>query len=77
MKSDGYLVPPAPGEKEAPLWHETWKRVDRFLPDMRKEIFPDPPPLQQKQQQRLKQERVPTKQVEEGKQVAGTSTEES
>ncbi len=32
------------------LWEETWKRVDRFLPDLFAEIFPEalesPPPLQ-------------------------------
>lgn len=44
MKSDGYLVPPSPSEPTTEIWNETWKRVDRFLPGMRKEIFPDPPP---------------------------------
>ncbi|KAL8738342.1 MAG: hypothetical protein Q9181_000852 [Wetmoreana brouardii] len=51
MKSDGYLVPPEPGEKDANIWHETWKRVDRFLPGMRREIFPNPPLEQQEKQQ--------------------------
>ncbi|KAL8691497.1 MAG: hypothetical protein Q9218_003283 [Villophora microphyllina] len=70
MKSDGYLVPPAPSphppqpppqpsQQPDPslsssdarqtniteIWTETWRRVDRFLPGMRREIFPpDPPP---------------------------------
>ncbi|KAL9600383.1 MAG: hypothetical protein Q9219_003233 [cf. Caloplaca sp. 3 TL-2023] len=51
MKSDKYLTPPSPGEQATPIWDETWKRVDRFLPDMRREIFPDPPPQQEQQQQ--------------------------
>lgn len=29
------------------IWTETWKRVDRFLPGMRQEIFPDPSPRPQ------------------------------
>ncbi|KAI4170760.1 MAG: hypothetical protein LQ343_004722 [Gyalolechia ehrenbergii] len=50
MKSDGYLVPPTlGGEQGTPIWDETWKRVDKFLPGMREEIFPDPPPQQQQQ----------------------------
>ena len=48
MKSDGYLVPPSSSSAEAKdtsnMWHETWKRVDRFLPGMRKEIFSESPP---------------------------------
>ncbi|KAL8765404.1 MAG: hypothetical protein Q9209_007510 [Squamulea sp. 1 TL-2023] len=49
MKSDGYLIPPstAEGKKDDNnIWHETWKRVDRFLPGMRKEIFSESPPQQ-------------------------------
>lgn len=26
------------------IWEETWKRVDRFLPNLFVEIFPPPPP---------------------------------
>ncbi|KAL9022924.1 MAG: hypothetical protein Q9180_008489 [Flavoplaca navasiana] len=49
MKSDGYLVAPSSSTSEKDkdaggIWHETWKRVDRFLPGMRKEIFSESPP---------------------------------
>lgn len=49
MKSDGYLVAPSSSASEkdkdaGAIWHETWKRVDRFLPGMRKEIFSESPP---------------------------------
>ena len=49
MKSDGYLVAPSSSASEKDkdaggIWHETWKRVDRFLPGMRKEIFSESPP---------------------------------
>lgn len=43
MSSSGYLVPPS-GENldQDKLWNETWKRLDRFLPDLRKELDLDP-----------------------------------
>lgn len=75
MKSDGYLVPPSPstagGEQGTILiWEETWKRVDRFLPGMRREIFPDPTPQvqQQQPQQQQSQRGIPrTSAEDEGK----------
>ncbi|KAL8938087.1 MAG: hypothetical protein Q9216_004085 [Gyalolechia sp. 2 TL-2023] len=73
MKSDGYLVPPSPGDEAgSPIWGETWKRVDRFLPGMRKEIFPDPPsqpqppPPPQQQQQSQQKEQTPRTSAESG-----------
>lgn len=38
MSSSGYLVPPSQDDSQEKLWVETWKRLDRFLPDMRKEL---------------------------------------
>lgn len=42
MAKDGYLVPPSSDASKDPakekLWLETWKRLDRFLPDLRKEL---------------------------------------
>lgn len=40
MASSGYLVEKSEGGDEAQgkLWMETWKRLDRFLPDLRKEL---------------------------------------
>ena len=38
MSSSGYLVPPSEDPSQEKLWVETWKRLDRFLPDLRKEL---------------------------------------
>ena len=38
MSSSGYLVSPSEDESQEKLWVETWKRLDRFLPDLRKEL---------------------------------------
>lgn len=45
MSSSGYLIPPSkePSEEKVKLWAETWKRIDRFLPDLKSELaFDDP-----------------------------------
>lgn len=44
MASSGYLVPKSEDPVQQRLWAETWKRIDRFLPDLRKEINVDDPP---------------------------------
>jgi golgi-specific brefeldin A-resistance guanine nucleotide exchange factor 1 len=38
MAKGGYLVPPSEDPLKEKLWVETWKRLDRFLPDLRKEL---------------------------------------
>lgn len=38
MASSGYLVPPSKDPSQEKLWVETWKRIDRFLPDLRKDL---------------------------------------
>lgn len=38
MSSSGYLVPPSKDPEKAELWTETWKRIDRFLPELRGEL---------------------------------------
>lgn len=38
MSSNGYLVPPKQNPEREELWNETWKRIDRFLPDLRKDL---------------------------------------
>ena len=40
MESNGALVPPTEDATKKEMWEETWKRVDRFLPDLRAEIAP-------------------------------------
>ena len=38
MSSNGYLVPPSQNPEREELWNETWKRIDRFLPELRKDL---------------------------------------
>ena len=33
-------MPPSENTNKSEIWDETWKRVDRFLPELYKEIFP-------------------------------------
>lgn len=43
MASSGYLVPPSKDPAQEKLWVETWKRIDRFLPDLQNELALDEP----------------------------------
>jgi brefeldin A-resistance guanine nucleotide exchange factor 1 len=43
MADGGYLVPPSQDPSKETTWAETKKRLDRFLPDLFKELFPDTP----------------------------------
>ncbi|KAL2135878.1 hypothetical protein VTI74DRAFT_6477 [Chaetomium olivicolor] len=43
MSSNGYLVPPSRDPARAELWNETWKRIDRFLPNLRADLALDEP----------------------------------
>lgn len=43
MSSSGYLVPYSQEHSQEKLWAETWKRLDRFLPELRKELDLDGP----------------------------------
>lgn len=45
MSSAGLLLPPheLDAQKEAmkvELWEQTWKRLERFLPSLKKELYP-------------------------------------
>ncbi|GMF79965.1 unnamed protein product [Aspergillus oryzae var. brunneus] len=46
MADGGYLVPPSQDADKEQIWTETRKRLERFLPDLFKEIFPEMPPAQ-------------------------------
>lgn len=43
MADGGYLVPASEDPSKEKIWTETKKRLERFLPDLFKEIFPDAP----------------------------------
>ena len=42
MASGGFLVPPSDNSEHSQLWEETGKRLERFLPGMFGELFPEP-----------------------------------
>jgi brefeldin A-resistance guanine nucleotide exchange factor 1 len=41
MSNGGYLAPPDEKPEQEELWNETWKRVNRFLPQFFEELFPE------------------------------------
>ena len=43
MASTGNLVPPEQDASKQEFWVETWKRIDRFLPELRKDLALDAP----------------------------------
>lgn len=42
MSTNGYLVPPSQNPDREELWNETWKRIDRFLPDLKNSLALEP-----------------------------------
>lgn len=48
MSSSGYLVPPSKDPSQEKLWVETWKRIDRFLPELRTELALEEPAMDEK-----------------------------
>lgn len=38
LASSGYLVAPSQDPLKETLWSETWKRIDRFVPDLRGDL---------------------------------------
>ncbi|KAI1103900.1 hypothetical protein F4804DRAFT_308829 [Jackrogersella minutella] len=51
MASSGYLVPPSKDPSQENLWVETWKRIDRFLPELRNELALEEPEAAPEEQQ--------------------------
>ncbi|KAF2855790.1 Sec7-domain-containing protein [Plenodomus tracheiphilus IPT5] len=41
LSNGGYLAPPDENPQKEELWNETWKRINRFQPNLLKEIFPE------------------------------------
>ena len=65
MADGGYLVPPPKDEKPSEIWEETWQRVDRFLPNLFQEVFPqprDPPSSEKKEPQAEQKEPISSEQ---------------
>ncbi|KAG7103231.1 hypothetical protein HYQ44_017319 [Verticillium longisporum] len=43
MSSSGFLVAPSQDASKETLWNETWNRIDRFVPDLRRDLALDEP----------------------------------
>ncbi|KAF9869222.1 Sec7 domain-containing protein [Colletotrichum karsti] len=43
LASSGYLVAPSKDSSKENLWNETWKRIDRFLPDLKNDLALEEP----------------------------------
>lgn len=41
MADSGYLAPPEQKPERRQLWEQTWKHLDRFLPQLKAELFPE------------------------------------
>lgn len=50
MANGGYITRPSEDPSKERLWSETQKRLDRFLPNLFKEVFPDPQSEEPKQE---------------------------
>jgi brefeldin A-resistance guanine nucleotide exchange factor 1 len=59
LSNGGYLVPPDQEPEKEQLWNETWKRINRFQPDLFKELFPEEvaKPKRSKDERRSRDER--------------------
>lgn len=72
MASSGYLVPPEQDASKAEFWNETWKRIDRFLPELRTDLALDSPgPKASEEEPTAAEAHVP---IEEEKAKLGTET---
>jgi brefeldin A-resistance guanine nucleotide exchange factor 1 len=41
LSSGGFLLPPDEKPEQEQMWNETWKRINRFQPNLLAELFPD------------------------------------
>lgn len=41
LSNEGCLVPPDQEPEKEQLWNETWNRINRFQPELFKELFPE------------------------------------
>lgn len=67
MASSGYLVPPSKDPSQEKLWVETWKRIDRFLPELRTELALEEPAVME---EKKVEEAVPAEKAAEAEPAA-------
>ncbi|KAI5305097.1 MFS sugar transporter [Ascosphaera pollenicola] len=59
MANGGYITRPSEDPSKERLWSETQKRLDRFLPNLFGEVFPDPPSEEPEEQTETEAEAAP------------------
>jgi golgi-specific brefeldin A-resistance guanine nucleotide exchange factor 1 len=80
MVSSGHLVSPKQDPSKEKIWTETWKRIDRFLPDMRTDLALEEP---EEEPAPAKVEAAPTKaeptpaENESAQEASSTTAEEA
>ena len=64
-------MPPSDNETPSEIWEETWKRVDRFLPDLFREVFPEhkAPPAERKEVAGQEETSIPTREAPRQKEL--------
>jgi brefeldin A-resistance guanine nucleotide exchange factor 1 len=74
MSNGGFLAPPDEKPEQEELWKETWKRINRFLPGLFGELFPE---VETKKAVPVRQDREKEKAKEvEGEKEKGEKVEE-
>jgi golgi-specific brefeldin A-resistance guanine nucleotide exchange factor 1 len=74
MHNGQVLVPPEEDASKAQLWNDTWARLERFLPGMKNELFPEVAPAgteategkEEKKEVKLEGKREKKAKMEEG-----------
>lgn len=69
MASSGYLVSPTQEPGKEKLWTETWKRIDRFLPDLRSDLASEEPEEPEKPVEPKEPEEKPVKEEAEAEEL--------
>jgi golgi-specific brefeldin A-resistance guanine nucleotide exchange factor 1 len=83
MASSGFLVSPKQDPSKEQLWTETWKRIDRFLPDLRGDLAleePEPEPVPEPEQTKTEpaaEEAASAKKEDKPQEQAGEGAEEA
>ncbi|KAF2083553.1 Sec7-domain-containing protein [Saccharata proteae CBS 121410] len=75
MSSGGYLAPPDQKPEQEELWRETWKKLDRFLPNLFTELFPEEAGKPLQTSPTKKTQEAPVEQVSGAKEAAATEME--
>lgn len=70
MASSEYLVAPSKDPSKELLWNETWKRIDRFVPDLRNDLALEEPATEKQAEKESNSEPAPGAPAPQEKQEA-------